>query len=383
MTTTRLFCTTPRIQFGPRALEHVGREAARLGKTALIVTGRSSSTKNGSLERTRALLAAAGVAAVPFARVESDPSLDTVTEGAGLSKENNCDVLVALGGGSAMDAAKAISCLLANPGPLASLEGVTGLKQGPPVIAIPTTAGTGSEVTRVAVLTDTARKYKLLLVGETLMPAAAILDPELTASMPPKVAAATGMDALTHAIEAYVSKLATPLSDTLALAAIETIGANLAMAVAAPDNLHARAAMLYAQMQAGQAFSNASVGLVHAMSRPMGARYGVPHGAANAMLLPHVTAYNRPACPQRMARIAVALGRCIDGMDLGEASRQAAIALTELAAELPLPRTLGDVGVPTGDLADMAREAAENGSSRVNPRRPSPEEIASIYHELA
>ena len=380
---TRFFQTTPRVHFGPRALEQVGREACRLGRTALVVTGRGSSSHNGSLDRTCALLAGAGVAAVPFPRVESDPSLDTVEAGAALAREKNCDVLVALGGGSAMDAAKGISCLLANPGPIENLEGITGLEQGPPLIAIPTTAGTGSEVTRVAVLTDTARKYKLLLVGETLMPAAAILDPELTVSMPPRVTAATGMDALTHAVEAYVSKLANPFSDTLALAAIQSIGANLAMAVTAPDNLEARAAMLYAQMQAGQAFSNASVGLVHAMSRPMGARYGVPHGAANAMLLAHVTAYNRPACPQRMARIAVALGRRIDGMDLETASRQAAEALAQLASELPLPRSLEDAGVPTHDLEDMAREAAENGSSRVNPRRPSVEDIAAIYHQLA
>ena len=380
---TRFFQTTPRIHFGLRALEQVGQEASRLGRTALVVTGRGSSSHNGSLDRTCALLAGAGVAAVPFPRVESDPSLDTVEAGAALARGKNCDVLVALGGGSAMDAAKGISCLLANPGPLENLEGVTGLRQGPPLIAIPTTAGTGSEVTRVAVLTDTARKYKLLLVGETLMPAAAILDPELTVSMPPRVTAATGMDALTHAVEAYVSKLANPFSDTLALAAIERIGANLAMAVTAPDNLEARTAVLYAQMQAGQAFSNASVGLVHAMSRPMGARYGVPHGAANAMLLAHVVAYNRPACPQRMARIATALGRRIEGMDLGAASRQAAEALTLLASELPLPRSLEDVGVPAHALEDMAREAAENGSSRVNPRRPSVEDIAAIYHQLA
>jgi 1,3-propanediol dehydrogenase/alcohol dehydrogenase len=380
---SRLFQTTPRIHYGARCLEQVGSEAARLGAKALVVTGRSSSTKNGSLSRVCGLLESAGLAAVPFARVESDPSLDTVEAGIALAREQGCDVLVALGGGSAMDAAKGISCGLANPGPLAELEGATGLRQGPPIIAIPTTAGTGSEVTRVSVLTDTARRYKLLLVGPTLMPAAAILDPELTASMPPAVAAATGMDALTHAVEAYVSKLANPFSDALALAAIETIGANLALAVAAPDNEAARAAMLYAQMQAGQAFSNASVGLVHAMSRPMGARFGVPHGVANAMLLPAVTAYNRPACPTRLARVAEALGKRTDGLDLTQASKLAGETLAELAAELPLPRSLSAVGVARDALADMAREAAENGSSRVNPRRPEVEEILEIYESLA
>lgn len=380
---SRLFQTTPRIHYGARCLEQVGREAAGLGQKALVVTGRTASTRNGSLSRVCGLLESAGLTAVPFAQVESDPSIETVEAGAALAREHACDVLVALGGGSAMDAAKGISCLLANPGPLAELEGATGLRQGPPLVAIPTTAGTGSEVTKVSVLTDTARRYKLLLVGPTLMPAAAILDPELTASMPPAVAAATGMDALTHAVEAYLSKLANPFSDALALAAIETIGANLALAVAAPDNEAARAAMLYAQLQAGQAFSNASVGLVHAMSRPLGARFGVPHGVANAMLLPAVTAYNRPACPVRLARVAQALGKHTDGLDLRQASRLAATALAELAAELPLPRRLSAVGVARDALADMAREAAENGSSRVNARRPEVEEILELYEKLA
>ncbi|WP_300161451.1 iron-containing alcohol dehydrogenase [Solidesulfovibrio sp.] len=379
---TRVFQTTPRIHYGPRAIEQAGPEAAALGKVALVVTGRSASTKNGSLERLCGLLEHAGVAAVPFPRVEPDPSLDTVVAGTKLAREKGCDVIVALGGGSAMDAAKGISCLLANPGELAALEGAAGLRQGPPVIAIPTTAGTGSEATKVSVLTDTARGYKMLLVGPTLLPAAAILDPELTASMPPAVAAATGMDALTHAVEAYVSKLANPFSDALALAAIATIGENLPVAVAAPDNCDARAAMLYAQAQAGLAFSNASVGLVHAMSRPMGARFGVPHGTANAMLLPLVTAFNRPACPGRMARVAEALGRRTDGLDLGAASRLAATALAELAAGLPLPRTLAAVGVDAEALPDMAREAAENGSSRVNPRRAEAEEILELYGKL-
>ncbi|WP_029459536.1 iron-containing alcohol dehydrogenase [Solidesulfovibrio alcoholivorans] len=379
---TRFFQTTPRIHYGPRALEQAGPEAAALGRTALVVTGRSASSKNGSLDRLCGLLENAGVAVAGIVRVESDPSLDSVVAGTELARAKGCDVLVALGGGSAMDAAKGISCLLANPGDLASLEGVSGLRQGPPVIAIPTTAGTGSEVTRVSVLTDTARGYKMLLVGPTLMPAAAILDPELTATMPPHVAAATGMDALTHAIEAYLSKLANPFSDALALAAIETIADNLSLAVSAPDNSDARAAMLYAQMQAGQAFSNASVGLVHAMSRPMGARFGVPHGVANAMLLPVVAAYNRPACPRRMARVAQALGRRTDGLDLPAASRLAAAALTELAAELPLPRSLAEVGVDIEALPDMAREAAENGSSRVNPRRPEAEDILELYRKL-
>lgn len=380
---TRFFQTPSRIHFGQGALEQVGVEAAALGRTALVVAGCGSATRNGNLERLCALLTAAGVRAVPFAKVESDPSLDTVEAGAALAREAQCDVLVALGGGSAMDAAKGISCRLANPAPLSALEGTAALRPGPPLIAVPTTAGTGSEVSRVSVLTDTARHYKMVLAGPTLLPAVAILDPDLTASLPPRVAAATGLDALTHAVEAYVSRLSQPLSDALALAAIETIGANLAKAVTDPDNVAARTAMLLAQMQAGQAFSNASVGLVHAMSRPMGARYGVAHGAANALLLPAVTAYNRPACPERLARVARALGKRTDGLDLRAASELAAEALAELAADLPLPRRLSDVNVPAEGITDMAREAFDNASSRLNPRRPTEEDIAVLYRQLA
>lgn len=372
-----------RIHFGPNALGHLGREAKTLGKKALIVTGRSSSTRNGTLARVRTALEAAGLTAVDFARVESDPSLSTVEAGAALARQEGCELIVALGGGSAMDAAKGIGCLLANPGPLAAYEHESPALAGPPVIAIPTTAGTGSEVTRVSVLTDTTNKRKMVLAGPTLVPTVAILDPDMTASMPPHVAAATGMDALTHAVEAYVSKLASPLSDTLALAAISGIGTHLATAVLAPDNLEARSAMLLAQMQAGQAFNTASVGLVHAMSRPMGAHCGVPHGAANAMLLPLVMAYNRPVCPERMVRIAEALGRGTGGLDADAASRLAAGAVAALAAELPLPRTLADVGVPEPLLPEMAREAVGNGSSRVNPRMASEEDVLALYRRLA
>jgi alcohol dehydrogenase class IV len=379
--TSRTFHAPSRIHFGSKSLAQLGPEAAALGTKALVVTGRSSSKKSGSLDKVCAMLEAAGVGVTIFAQVESDPSVATVEEGAALAKAQGCDVIVALGGGSPMDAAKGISCLLANPGPIQQYETKGPTRPGPAIIAIPTTAGTGSEVTRISVLTDTVSKRKIPVASPLLVPTVAILDPELTASMPPRVAAATGMDALTHAVEAYVSTVANPLTDTLALAAIEAIGANLLKAVTAPDNLEARTNMLLAQMQAGQAFSNASVGLVHAMSRPMGAFFGVPHGVANAMLLPVVAAYNRPACPERMARLARALGRNTAHMDLGQASRQAAAALEELLAELPLPRTLTEVGVTDEALPEMAKEAAANGSSRVNPRKPSEDEIVALYRK--
>lgn len=379
----RTFLSPPRIHYGFGALEKLGPEAKSLGSTALVVTGKGSSKRNGSLDRALELLESAGVDAVAFDQVESDPSIQTVEIGAALAKSRKCDVLVALGGGSPMDAAKGIGCLMANPGPLQRYEGSAPPLAGPPLIAIPTTAGTGSEVTRVSVLTDTVVKRKMLFAGDALAARVAILDPDLTASMPPKVAAATGMDALTHAIEAYISKLANPLSDTLALAAIEAIGANLRQATLNPHDAQARAAMLLAQMQAGLAFSNASVCLVHAMSRPMGAYFGVPHGVANAMLLPSVMAFNRPACAKRMVRVAQALGRLTHGQDLSQASAQAPAALEDLLADLPLPRTLSQVGVDLETLEDMAKDAAVNASAHNNPRRADEDEILSLYRALA
>lgn len=378
----QIFQIPPRILFGNGCVAKVGEEAAKLGRTALVVTGASSSTRTGALDKVTSALEASGVTPVVFAQVESDPSVHTVNKGVALARDEGCDVVVALGGGSPLDAAKAVSLLLTNTGVVQDYEGFVPFAPGAPIIAIPTTAGTGSEVTRFTVITDTERRIKMLIGGEGIIPRVALLDPELTLSMPPSVTAATGMDALTHAIEAYISRRAMPLTDVNALKAIELIGANLIKAVTDPGNRAAREAMLLGQLFAGFAFSNSSVALVHSMSRPLGANFGVPHGTANALLLPVVMGYNRPSCPERLADVARALGEDITGLSSRDASRLCVEILAEIFEETGLPANLSEFGVAPADIPRLAEDALASGSTLNNPRKPTLEDIAELYMEI-
>jgi len=374
--TTSLFLSPPRIIHGAGSLSNLGGEAAKLGRKALIVTGRGSSARSGSLEKVRQALLGGGLEVAVFAEVEPDPSVATVEKGVALARDKGSDVIVALGGGSPMDAAKAISLMLANPGRIQDYELQAPAQAGPPIVAIPTTAGTGSEVTRVSVISDTAAKKKMPIFGDMLVPALAILDAEFTVSMPRNVTAASGMDALTHAVEAYLSKKANLLTDPLALAAISTLAANLPVVLEFPEDVEAREEMLLGQLQAGLAFSNSSVGLVHSMSRPLGAMFGVPHGAANAMLLPAVTAYNLSRCKKRLGGVALALG-------CREPSAKAAVwALKELFKETGLPARLADYGVTAEAIPGMSADALAAGSTRLNPRMPELADIEELYRKL-
>ncbi|SKA73767.1 alcohol dehydrogenase [Paucidesulfovibrio gracilis DSM 16080] len=379
---TYIFQTPPRIIFGNGAVAQVGRETARLGSRALIVTGKSSSTRTGSLEAVTASLNEAGVHPVLFAEVESDPSIQTVEAGAALARENQCDVIVGLGGGSPLDAAKGIVLLLTHPGDIRDYTSQPADGPGMPLISIPTTAGTASEITRFTVITDTEQKIKMSLQGTALIPSVALLDPQLTVTMPQHVTAATGMDALTHAIEAYISKLATPMSDLHALEAIRLIGANLIKAVDSPDNMAAREAMLRGQMHAGLAFSNASVALVHSMSRPLGALFGIAHGQANAMLLPVVMDFNRSAAADRYRHIAEALGENVQELSARDAAKTTVLSVEELFEETGLEQHLSAYGVQEKDIARLAKDAMESASTAFNPRKADLESVAAIYHSL-
>ncbi|MFW5734945.1 MAG: iron-containing alcohol dehydrogenase, partial [Oceanidesulfovibrio sp.] len=253
---------------------------------------------------------------------------------------------------------------------------------GAPIIAVPTTAGTASEITRFTVITDPAAKIKMLIAFPGIIPRVAVLDPELTVSMPPSVTAATGMDALTHAMEAFISRVGNQLTAVQALEAIELIGANLVRAVMNGGDIEARQNMLLGQMLAGFAFGNASVALVHSMSRPLGAHFGIPHGKANAMLLAPVMAYNRPACPEKLARIAHALGEPVDGLSLREASLAAVESLEELFEETGLPGRLSEFGVTEESIPQLAKDAFASGSTANNPRVPTVEDITEIYTSI-
>lgn len=373
------FQSPSRLVIGRGCVEQVGAEAARFGKSALVVTGRSSSKKSGALDKVTASITAAGLEAVVFNQVPSDPDVACVEAGVAMAKEKGCDVIVALGGGSPMDAAKGISMMLANPGRIVDYEFKQPELKGPAIIAIPTTAGTGSEITRFTVITDKERTVKMLLQGAVLVPTVAVLDAELTVSAPADVTAATGMDALTHAMEAYLSSLSTPVTDIHALAAIQFIGEALVPATLNGKNIEAREKMLLGQMEAGFAFGNASVGLVHAMSRPLGAHFGVSHGKANAILLPVVMEYNQPAAPEKFANMAEALGENTDGLSLRDAGMLAVEAIYSMFQETGLPGRLSDFGITEGDLDKLVEDAAASGSCNFNPRVPNKEDIRALY----
>lgn len=375
-----LFQSPERLLFGWGSLGKTGEEALRYGTKALLVSGKTSSRASGALDAVCASLKSAGITVTLFCEVESDPSVHTVTVGATLAKDSGADVVIALGGGSPLDAAKAISVMATHSGNIVDYEKTALHRKGIPVIAIPTTAGTGSEVTKFVVITDTDRKVKMLISSPFLIPRVALLDPQLTLSIPPAFTAGPGMDALTHAIEAYQSSLASPTTDVFALSAIRLIGANLVKATLNGANVEARTAMLLGQLHAGLAFGNASVALVHAMSRPLGAHFGIPHGQANAILLPWVMEYNRPACPEKFVHIAEALGCDVQGLPRKEASRLAVTTVREIYADTGLPLTLAELGIPAEALPQLAQDASQSGSVLFNPRKPTLNEIEQLYH---
>ena len=367
---------------GKDTLLKVGEEASKYGQRVMIVTGKSSTKKSGALDKVCHALIEKNLSYIVFDEVESDPSVDTVMKGATLCKDEKIEVIVAIGGGSPLDAAKGIAIVATNGGNIRDYEKQSLSQSALPIVAIPTTAGTGSEVTRFTVITDTETKVKMLIAADSIVPHTAILDPMLTLTMPKDVTAATGMDALTHAIEAYISKVATPMSDIFALKAIELIVANLIPAVCNPGNIEARANMLYGQMYAGLAFSNASVALVHAMSRPLGAHFGVPHGVANAILLPSVMNYNRCSCIGKMKDIAKAMGEVVDGLSTRDASYSVLQVIDDLFAETGLKGRLSMYDIPEEKLGQLAEDAYNSGSRLNNPRLATQEEILAIYQSI-
>jgi len=327
-----------------------------------------------------------GLQCAIFSDTVPDPTTDVVDAGVRAFLDGNHDSLISVGGGSPIDTAKAIGMLAANGGHVRDYKVPNPIpKAGPPHIAIPTTAGTGSEVTRYTVITDSAKDEKMLISGVSLLPSAAVVDYELTLSMPPRLTADTGTDALTHAIEAYVSRKANKFTDTIALAAMKTIWTELPKAYHEPRNREAREAMMQAATLAGIAFSNSSVALVHGMSRPIGAFFHVAHGISNAMLLPAVTAYSVDSAVGRYADCARALGITAPSDSDNQAVAKLVKAIFERNAELqvPSPRKYGIAekrffeAIPT-----MAAQALVSGSPQNNPRVPIAAEIEELYREV-
>jgi alcohol dehydrogenase class IV len=340
----------------------------------------------GMLERATRLLDRTGFHWQAFADTVPDPTTNVVETGADILAGGGFDSLVALGGGSSIDTAKGMSVLAANGGPMRRYKVPAEIpKAGVPIVAIPTTAGTGSEVTRFTVITDTETDEKMLIAGLACCPLAAIVDYELTLSMPLRLTADTGLDSLTHAIEAYVSRRASPFTDGLAKNAMGLIARNIRTACAEPGDRAAREAMMLGATTAGMAFSNASVALVHGMSRPIGAFFHVPHGLSNAMLLPEITAFSSLAAPGRYADCARAMGVAEEGEGNQSAVARLLAELQQLNRDLavPSPRAYGiDARRYEELLPVMASQALASGSPANNPRVPSSDEIIALYRRV-
>jgi alcohol dehydrogenase len=325
-----------------------------------------------------------GASPVVFDETVPNPTDRNVHDGLEVFRKNNCDMILSLGGGSPHDCGKGIGIVATNGGNIRDYEGVDQSgKAMPPFIAVNTTAGTASEMTRFCIITDTSRKVKMAIVDWRVTPDVAINDPLLMVGMPKALTAATGMDALTHAVEAYVSTSATPVTDACALQAIKLIATNLRAAVAYGEDLEARDKMAYAEYLAGMAFNNASLGHVHAMAHQLGGYYDLPHGVCNAILLPHVQRFNMIARLDRFVDIAEAMGEKVRGNELSTraAAERALEAIKVLSSDIGIPSGLAELGVKEEDLEIMAANAQKDACGFTNPRSPSLKDVVEIYRQ--
>jgi alcohol dehydrogenase len=320
------------------------------------------------------------ISSVVFDKAQPNPTISNVNEGLEVLKKHDCDFIVSLGGGSPHDCAKGIALVASNGGKIADYEGVDQSKVPQlPLIAINTTAGTASEMTRFAIITDEKRHVKMAIVDKHTTPVLSVNDPSLMVGMPASLTAATGMDALTHAVEAYVSIAATPITDAVALKAIELIQTHLPTAVENGENLEAREQMAYAQFMAGMAFNNASLGYVHAMAHQLGGFYDLPHGVCNAVLLPHVQRYNAQVCPERLKDIANSMGIDVLTMSAEQGANAAISAIQELSKKVGIPSGLELLGVKADDVSLLADNALKDVCGLTNPKQASHEEICQIF----
>ncbi len=377
----RMFSTTPRVIMGSGSLKTIGAELRMRGaKMILIITDRGVIAA-GLLKSLEESLANEKIGYAVFDKVEPDPRYEIVADCVESAKTARAQMLVGIGGGSPMDIAKTTSIMLANEGPIGAYFGVNLVpKPGLPTILVPTTAGTGSEATPIAILSDEGEKLKKGIVSPHLYPAMSILDPALAVGLPPHVTAATGVDALIHAMEAFTSINATSITDMFNIRAMELISENIRIAFTRGDNIEARAAMMEGAYLAGIGFANAGVTAVHAFAYPIGAEFHIPHGVANALMLPHVFRFNAPGNIERFARIAVPLGIPMAGLERSQIVDRLIEKIDCLIDDLRLSRHLADFGVKEKDIPSLAEGALK--STRLlanNPRTISVEDAKQIY----
>lgn len=362
-----------KIIFGIDALERLGEEVTRLGSSALLVTGKSAMQKSGILDCVRSIVPSRVKLSI-FDRVLPEPDTEMVDEATHQVKEKGCDLVIGLGGGSALDVAKTCAGL-ANEGEFSSVadylegEGTKRLASpGIPFVAIPTTAGTGTEVTMNSVIINRTLKSKRSFRSPWLFAKLAIIDPRLTLSLPARVTATSGMDTLTHLIEGYISKKATTFTDPIALDGIKLVAEGLVRAVNGGNDLAAREKMCQASLFGGILISNSGLGIAHGISSFMGVLFQVPHGLANAVLLPYVMEFNLSACQEKFKRMALALGQAIEGFSGEEAGRLAIDSVKKIARDIGIPENLSRIGIDRADLPTLAKRSLTSSSTKKNPR---------------
>jgi lactaldehyde reductase len=371
--------------FGPGAREVLPEVIERLGgKKALVVTDKGL-IKFGVAKLVTDVLDKASIAYTIFSEVKPNPTVTNVKDGIAAFEAAEADFIIAIGGGSSMDTAKAVGIVVKNPefSDIVSLEGCAPTKnKSVPIIAMPTTAGTAAETTINYVIIDEDKQKKMVCVDPNDIPAVAIIDAELMYSLPRGLTAATGMDALTHAIEGYITKAAWEMSDMFEIEAVRMIARYLPIAVEEPSNPEGRNGMAVAQYIAGMAFSNVGLGLVHGMAHPMGSLFDIPHGVANALLLPTIMEFNMPKCLDKYPQIAEAMGVDIKGLTREEASQAAVDSVRALAVKVGIPQHLSELGISEKDIPALAEQALADVCTPGNPRDVTLDEIKFLYKSV-
>lgn len=371
----------PSVNFmGRGSIKVIGERAKMLGgKNALIVTDQGM-VKAGIVDKVKGYLEEAGIKTVLFDKVEPNPKDKDVMAGLKVFQEEKCDMIVTVGGGSSHDCGKGIGIMAKHPGNIYDYAGIETLTNDlPPIVCVNTTAGTASEVTRHCVVTNTDLNVKFVVVSSKNTPDLSINDPELMVKKPAGLTAATGMDALTHAVECYVSLGANPVTDACSIQAIKLISKYLRVAVANGENIEARENMAYASLLAGMAFNNGGLGYVHAMAHQLGGFYDMAHGVANAILLPHVERYNMISNLQKFADIAVFMGENIEGLSLRDAAEKAIDAMVQLSKDVGIPSGLAEFGVKPESFEKMAEYALKDGNAGSNPIKGTAKDIVKIF----
>jgi len=371
----------PEFVFGPGAALLAGRYALNLGARRILLVTDAGVAMQPWFADILAALDATGIESIIFSEVSANPRDTEVMHGAAIVKERGCDAIIAVGGGSPMDCAKGIGIVSSNGGHITDYEGVDNVSVPcPPLICVPTTAGSSADVSQFAIISDTKRKVKIAIVSKTTVPDAALIDPMLTISMDHDLTANTGIDALTHAIEAYVSNAHGPVTDLFALEAVRRIAKHLPGAINTPNNIEDRSGMMLGSMYAGIAFSNAILGAVHAMAHSLGGLMDLPHGQCNAILLDHVINYNFDSEPERYTDIGVALGAHIEPSFTQEEKQKAVIeAIRDLKRMAGTTATLGSLGVQLKDLDRLAQFAMNDACMVTNPKTSTVEEIRAVF----